>query len=122
MVNYIINNLLDNKLDFNHFKNKLGKYNINIKEYDNLLLLYRNYNSSVNNNLERECRSLIVTKEDYSIISYSCPIPIITDSKNITKFNLKNPIITRFYEGTFISLFYYNDKWNISSRKHINEG
>jgi hypothetical protein len=121
MVKYLISNLLNNNLSLEEIKNKLKYHKIYINEYDNLLLLYRNYNSKVFNYMERECRSLIISRNDYKIIAYSCPIPIILNNINDIKIN-SNYNITKCYEGTYITVFYYNDKWNISTRKFLNEG
>lgn len=122
MVKYLINNILDKKLNIDELILLLKKYRITVKEYDNILLLYRNYNSDINNEIERECRSLVICKDNYNIIAYSCPIPTIINNINYNYNYLKNGIITKCYEGTYITVFYYNNKWNISSRKCINEG
>jgi len=124
MVNFSISNILDKKLNLNELKLKLKYYKIIVKEYkgheNNLLLLYRNYNSSINNAIERECRSIIINEDNYKIVAYSCPNPIIVN--NFKKIAPLNKIINKYYEGTYLTIFYYNNKWNISSRKFLNEG
>jgi hypothetical protein len=124
MVNFSISNILDKKLNLNELKLKLKYYKIIVKEYkgheNNLLLLYRNYNSSINNAIERECRSIIINEDNYQIVAYSCPNPIIVN--NFKKIAPLQKIINKYYEGTYLTIFYYNNKWNISSRKFLNEG
>ena len=119
MVKYLINNILDENLTLDELKIKLKYNKILIKEYDNLLLLYRNFNSEIYTSLDRECRSLIISKDTYKIIAYSCPVPIIINKIN---FSINNSIIYKYYEGTLLTIFFYNNKWNISSRKCLNEG
>ena len=88
MTKYLINKLLDINKNIDELKLKLKFHRILIKEYDNLLLLYRNYNSNINNRLERESRSLIISKNNYNIVAYSCSVPIIIN--NINTKNIKN--------------------------------
>ena len=121
MVNYLIKNLLNTNLNIDELKNKLKYYKIYINEYENLLLLYRNYNSIISNKVERQCRSMIISKNDYKIIAYSCSVPIILNNINTIKIDNKTNI-TRCYEGTYITVFYYNNIWNISTRKSLNKG
>jgi hypothetical protein len=98
------------------FKNELFKNGILSKDYDNLLLLYTKYNSLIISELQRECRSLIFDKNTFKIISYSCETPLLNNN-GCEYLNDNNNIISICYEGTYISIFNYNNKWYLSTRR-----
>jgi len=88
-------------------------------ENDNIMLLYHKFDMPTNNEIQQECRSLVVDMETLKIISYTCPNPIT--NKNAQQFLLNNNDLelTMFkcYEGTVISLFNHKNKWFISTRR-----
>lgn len=89
-------------------------------EINDLVILYNNYQDLFTSGLNRLIRSVIISKNEKRIISYSCASPIENDDGlNIVIRNnarMIEPIITECYEGTYLSLFYY-DKWYLSTRK-----
>ena len=122
---FIIDSLLNNSIE--DLKNILYKNEILCKDYDddNLLLVYHKYNTSIKNDLTKECRSLVIDKLTKKIVSYSCETPnILTDNNNIQYYSnlLENSLYidnfaTECYEGPLLSIFYHNDKWYVSTRR-----
>ena len=86
---------------------------------DNLMLLYNKYDSTITDEVERECRSLIIDRETLKIKSYSCETPLL--NKKGMDFLLANAketqIINQCYEGTYLSVFFHNSKWYVSTRR-----
>lgn len=84
-----------------------------------LMVLYHKYDTPVNSDLERECRSLVIDSDTFKILSYSCEMPRL--NKDGMDFLLSNPssqqIITECYEGTYLSVFYHNGEWFVSTRR-----
>jgi len=105
------------KNNIDNFKLFLYKNNIYCKEEDDLLLIYNNFDTNIKNNLCKECRSIIINKNNMKIIAYTNDISIINSSNDIFIHN--NSIISECYEGTLLSVYYHNNKWYISSRKCI---
>jgi len=104
------------------FKKKLyEKYSIMTK-YDetyNIMLTYHKFDLPTNSEFEQECRSLVLDMDNLSVISYTCPNPII--NKNAQQFLLNNNNlildIYKCYEGTILSLFNHKNKWFLSTRR-----
>ena len=117
---YLINDILDTSLDLSSLKKKLYLNKILMKDYesDNLLLLYTNYNTNITKELEKECRSLLIDRITYKIVAYSCEFSHL-DIKNLNFLSDKY-IITQCYEGSYLTVFNYNNKWHVSSRKYLN--
>lgn len=121
--------LLNKSNNFDEFKDYLRKQipNINIREENNLALIANNY--KINNfeisELESECKNIIIDKNKLKLIVYSYNSIYYDDDANhflLNKENIDNyfnKTIYESYEGTMIILYYYNNKWNISTRKCI---
>lgn len=89
------------------------------KESD-LVILFNNYNDLFQSSINQTVRSMVISRDNRSIISYSCPTPLEnSNGVNYLMRNLRNnkPIMTECYEGTFMSIFNYNDKWYMTTRK-----
>lgn len=110
--------------DQEELRKKLFENGIMTKDYpdDGLMLLYHKFDSPITNELERECRSLVIDRSTLQIKSYSCETPrlnkegmdyLITHSTNLQ-------IINPCYEGTLLSVFYHGDKWYVSTRRCLN--
>lgn len=88
-------------------------------EEDNLILIYNKFDDPNMSDLKRECRSLTLDSKTLVMKSYSCNTPIIiSDEKEIS--DLSSKIINKSYEGTYLSVFYHNDKWYVSTRRCLN--
>jgi len=122
---YLYDFLADsNELDMDLIKKKLYSMGIQSKIYyeDNLMIIYNIYNNS-NTELQIECRSVVLNTYTRQIISYGCnTIKLAHENYNLQEyFNHidKNDVCSKCYEGSYMSLFYFNDKWYFSTRKII---
>lgn len=121
---FLINDILNSNYEsIDKLKNTLYSKGIQLKEYkdDNLLLIYTNFNTLITSELQRECRSLVVDFKTSKIISYSCETPLLNNDgltylKNKDNINDK---ITICYDGSYVSLFFHNNKWYFSTRKNL---
>jgi hypothetical protein len=116
--NYINNS--DNT-NIDQLKQNLFKLGILTKDYheDNMILLYNKYESRNKAPIELECRSVIINRETFEIVCYTCPTPIY--NMDAVNYMLRYPSSTKeifqCYEGSLLSLFNYNSKWYLSSRR-----
>jgi hypothetical protein len=105
-------------------RKKLFEKGVLTKDYieDGLMLLYHKYDSPVTNELERECRSLVVDCSTLKIKSYSCETPRVNKEgmNYITMHSDEPQIIKQCYEGTYLSVFFHNEKWYVSTRRCLN--
>lgn len=112
---------------FDVLKSKLidESVNIFIKEWDDsdLCMVTNNFSKSNNklSDLERECRSIILCKKTLKIVCYTYDdIYYNQDAKDfIIKNNSYEKIIQECFEGTLITVFYHDDKWNLATRRCI---
>ena len=88
-------------------------------EEDGLILLYNKYDDHNMSEIKRECRSLILDNKTLKIKAYSCETPYILQNKD-TLLNTDKNIINMCYEGTLLSVFSYNNKWYVSTRRCLN--
>lgn len=117
--NYIRDNNCDN--DIIKLKDNLYKIGILLKDYpeDNLIILYNRYENKNKGPIELECRSVILNRSNYEIVCYTCTTPIYNmDALNyMVKNSNDDKMIFKCYEGSLLSLFNFQDKWYLSSRK-----
>ena len=76
---FLINEYINNNLtNIDLFKKKLYSKGILSKDYpdENLILLYNKYNNENKNPIEMECRSIILDRNSFEIICYTCNTPI----------------------------------------------
>ena len=110
--------------DLEQLRKTLFAQGVLTKDYmeEGLILLYHKYETPITTDLEREVRSLVIDRETLKIKAYSCETP--HENKEGLAFMLSNPsdtnIITTCYEGTFLSVFYHNTKWFVSTRRCLN--
>lgn len=113
------------EISFNNLKSKLQEKipNINIRYDNNLVSISNSFSRKMKNlsNLEKECRSVILDKENLDIICYSYDdIYYNQDAKEyILNNGLENYEIQESFEGTLISIYYHEDRWNVSTRQYI---
>jgi hypothetical protein len=108
---------------------KTNIYGYNIKNYnkilfkikDNMMLIFNDFvKTPTKDNLFNISRSVILQKfdESYKVVAFTHPI---IDYNNLNKLeNFKDKKFVECYEGTLISIYYSNDKWNYSTRKCLN--
>jgi hypothetical protein len=126
IIDYLKNNTnveMDN-ISLEDIRKKLYEKGVLTKDYidENLVLLYHKYDSPVTNELERECRSLVIDRTTFNIVTYSCETPRLNNEG--MEFLISNPTekqeINTCYEGTYLSVFFHGEKWYISTRRCLN--
>lgn len=98
---------------------KLSELNINKIEDNNLYLLkYDKEKSDFTKNAVNESRGIILEKNTNKVICYS----LNKTEKNleIDKINWNNCKIYEVFDGTQIRLYYYNNKWIVTTARCIN--
>lgn len=117
---FLINNYITEN-DFEKLKNNLYKVGILVKDYpeENLMLLYNRYENKNKQPVELECRSVVIDRVSRNIVCYTCSTPIY--NMQALSYLLRNPNNEKkyyeCYEGSLLSLFNYNNKWYLSSRR-----
>ena len=119
---FLINDYIQNNdVNLKNIRETLYNQGVLTKDYeeDGLILLYNRFESKNKKPLEMECRSVILDRNNFNIISYTCNTPIMNiDAMNyILKTSEKKKEFYECYEGTLLSLFYFNDKWYLSTRR-----
>lgn len=122
--------------NYETFKNILEStpFNLKVKEdvdYPNLFLIC-NQNEIISPseseiqqflphnimNIIRECNGLIMEKDTFKIICYTFN-KCLEDSSLDESLDTDNLYVEPALEGTLMRLYYYNNKWNISTKKCI---
>ena len=115
---------LNNHESFDSAKNVLtsSPYNLKVTENneDNTFMISYNKDSEKTNDFINECRGIILEKDTNKVVCYTF------NRKHNSTF-LKDELLNnwdacKFYEsidGTQIKLYYYNDKWNVSTTRCI---
>ena len=104
-------------------RKSLYEKSVKSKDYpeDNLVIIYNEYTNKNKNPLNLECRSVIVDRRNFKMVSYSCPTPIY--NRDAMSYLLRNKAtdyeIFECYEGSLLSVFYFEGKWYFSSRRNI---
>lgn len=121
-LNNYYNFLKDNNIDnIDKLKEYLStdNFKLKFKEGSDIVLIYNNNDSNINDNLVKFFNGVIIKKDTLKVLCYTfdkCPEETTIDN-NFTNNNCK---IQPVYEGTLIRLFYHDNKWNISTKKMIN--
>ena len=122
---FLISNYLSNSQPENieGLRKYLIENSIMSKDYpeDGLILIYHKFDIPSLTEVERECRSLVIDRNTLKMVAYSCETPIMNMCgmdlvMNSTK-QSKQPIITECWEGSLLSMYKFNDKWRVSSRR-----
>lgn len=135
-INLLINDICQKKdapCTFEDLKSELTKkvediflYNLNVKEDDDLGIIYYHNNESTSTDLfkksvEDTCKSYVVEKSTLKPITSQFN-RIIYNSEGIEvlkQFEWNKLVIQKCYEGTMILLFHHNDKWYVCTRRCI---
>lgn len=118
--NFIHENKIDN-FDILKIKLENDPYNLKFKfddDYPNLVLIYIDKNSDLNNIIVNICNGIIIDKNTLKIVCYTfnkCSNQ--TDlPENLCKDNL---YVETALEGTLLRMYYYDNKWMYSTKKCI---
>jgi hypothetical protein len=115
----------DNKItNFNTLKGilEIGPFNLKIKEdidKPNLFLIHNTETSNFDIKLVRECNGIILEKNTYKIICYTFDKCIDSNLLENINIDFDNLYYESAVEGTLIRLFYYNNIWNVCTKKCI---
>ena len=121
-----LNTLLNNYDNIDDFKKEIKQKipDIRFNESNNLLLLANKYKTNNYNisKLEKECKNIIIDKQTKKILVYLYDSILYNEDANhfLINNNIKDDYtkqIYKAYEGTTIILHYYDNKWNICTRK-----
>jgi len=82
------------------------------------LIIFR-YKNKYGSELERSSRGLIYNAKTNKIICYSNTGTYDLEAF-VTKVTFENCVIEENLEGSLINLYYYNDRWNVSTKYCIN--
>jgi hypothetical protein len=85
----------------------------------NRLLIYLNFSEDTNTltELERELRSVVLNRTTLELISYSMDELYTEDQKVYDLMKEKQYKLYECLEGTLLSVYYFNDKWYVSTRR-----
>jgi hypothetical protein len=115
----------DNNInDFHNLKNILESeiFKLKIKEDNslpNLFLIYNTEESNFDAIFVKECNGIILDKNTFKIVCYT--FDKCNDSDKLNEiFDMNNLYLEPSLEGTLLRLYYYDDKWILSTKKCIN--
>jgi hypothetical protein len=117
----IIANLKDKTIK--DLLDSLRKESKNIRYKDdplsNRILLHLNYSEDTNllTDLERELKCVILNRSTLDIISITMNELYTEDEKVMNMMKEKPYKLYECLEGTLLSVYYFNDKWNVSTRR-----
>jgi len=112
--------------DFNTIKKVIYDYNlknsnkISFKLKDKTMLVYNDFvKNPTKDDLFNNSRSIVLnlTDESYKIVAYTHPIIDYNNSSKMEELTDKQ--FVECYEGTLLSVYFSNDKWNYSTRKCV---
>lgn len=106
---------------YNGIESIEDKYGLKIRNYDDegiMILNYSMIDSPKFDPVIRECRSLILTNAyPYRVISRSFDrFYNYTECPDSNDFNFSKSIVLDKIDGSLINIYYYNDRWNISTK------
>lgn len=123
MPKFLISNYLSNAKpdDIEGLRKYLIENSMMTKDYpeEGLILVYHKFDIPSLTEVERECRSLVLDRSNLKMVAYSCETPLM----NMQGMDLvlakqeKQPIVTECWEGSLLSMYKFNDKWHVSSRR-----
>ena len=111
--------------DYESLVNNLTQnFNIKFKEEGELFLMYKEIDDKEYNDilLVRNCCGLICNKNDLRIVCYSFDKCLEVEENSNTihpQINQDNFRVEKTYEGSLIRVYYFNNKWYISTKRCI---
>ena len=95
----------------------ISNTNIKFKEFGDLVIF--NYKNKYGSEIERSCRGLIMDKTNKKVVC-SPNMGALDLESFIKKVSFDECVIEQSYEGTLVKSYYYNNRWNISTKFCIN--
>lgn len=103
---------------FKEIKEELENKHLIVKEGSYLYLVKYN-NNSEESNLKRMCRGIILDKKTNVIVNYGLNGKhSLSTFKNLV--NWDDCVVEESIDGTMVNLYYYDNKWNTSTKSTIN--
>jgi hypothetical protein len=92
------------------------------KPVSNLYLLFHTLESDINNSIVQECNGIILDKNTNHIVSYGVNRVFSMEEimERDSSVDWDNALYEKCLDGTFLKVYFYNDKWNVSTTKCIN--
>jgi hypothetical protein len=94
------------------------------KPVSNLYLLFYTEDSDINNLVVQECNGIILDKNTNQIVSYGVNRVFSMDEMmaraDFIDLDWDKATYNKCFDGTFLKVYFYNDKWNVSTTKCIN--
>jgi len=104
---------------YDHNSKNTNKISFKIK--DNILLIFNDFvKTSTKYDIFNNARSLVLSKNidgEYKTIAYTHPVIDYNNSEKLSTFNDLSFI--ECFEGTLLSIYFADEKWNYSTRKCI---
>ena len=94
--------------------------NIHVKDYGNLYMLNFDESSDFTNKIVRQASGCIIEKNTNKIVHYSfdkCYDSV--DDKYTGVIDEQKVKINMYFDGSLIKLYYYDNKWNMSTSSHF---
>ena len=107
--------ILKNYIEQDIFKLKIKED----KNNSNLAVIFNDKDSNIDNEFVRFFNGVIIEKSSLKIVCYTFDKCMEEDNLNENLIN-NDLTIQPVYEGTLIRAYYYDNKWNISTKKMIN--
>lgn len=121
---FLINYYLEaENVTLEELRKTLYKNGLFSKEYveDGLMLVYHKFEQPIRNELERECRTLVIDTKTLKMVSCCENVRLNQDGMEYMVANSTSPtIINTCYEGTLLSMFHHNNKWYVATRRCLN--
>lgn len=100
-------------------KNK--PYCLKIEEKENLVLFkYDQIRSDFSQEICRECRGIILEKNSWKVVRMAFKKFFNYEETHADKIDWNSATATSKEDGSLISLYYYNNEWNIATNGRIN--
>lgn len=106
----------------NDWKERLAAdpYNLTIKEEGNLVLFkYSQIDSDFNEPICREARGIILEKGTWRVVRKAFDKFFNVGEKWAAQIDWESASATQKEDGSLISLYYYNDQWNVATNSTI---
>ena len=91
---------------------------ITFKLKDNMMIVFNDFvRTPTKDEIFNKTRSLVLSSQDnkYKIVAFTHPVVDYNNMGKLVDFNTQQ--FVECYEGTLISVYYCNEKWNYSTRK-----
>lgn len=115
LINFIKNNI--------NWKKLLSEppYCIKMQEDDNFILLkYDQINSDFSNDIVKECRGIILDKNNLKVVCFPFVKFFNVDEPNADNIDWNSARVQEKIDGSIMKLWYYNEKWRLSTNGCIN--